>query len=235
MAATTRSATSSTFTARAGPRRWVGSGAGRAATARVQTSGPARPASRRSRSRSAARPSVVRWENLPLKTKVIVLTESGYRCAVPTCPNVLALDIHHIWEVSAGGGDDPSNLIALCSHCHGLYHRGTIKIESIYVYKSMLVAITRAFDLEAIDRLLFLESCKKDFLVVSGDGLLHFARLIAAGLVSGKQKSNNNWQIVTYAVNISEKGRMLIEAWKEGDRTRLRKVMGGPVPGGVRK
>jgi hypothetical protein len=42
----------------------------------------------------------------------------------------------------------------------------------------MLVAITRAFDVEAIDRLLFLESCKKDFLVVTGDGLLWFGRLI---------------------------------------------------------
>jgi hypothetical protein len=100
------------------------------------------------------------------------------------------------------------------------------------VYKAMLVAITRAFDVEAIDRLLFLESCKKDFLVVSGDGLLHFGRLIAAGLASVDQKSNNNWQLVTYAVNISDKGRQLIEAWKQGDRTRLRQVMGGPIPGG---
>lgn len=171
-------------------------------------------------------------DNLPLKTRVIVLTESGYRCAVPTCRNILALDMHHIWEVSAGGSDDLSNLVALCPTCHALYHRGTIKQESIYVYKAMLLAITRAFDVEAIDRLLFLESCKKDFLVVSGDGLLHFGRLIAAGLASVDQKSNNNWQFVTYAVNISDKGRHLIEAWKQGDRTRLRQVMGGPVPGG---
>src|SRR5437764_9778124 len=171
-------------------------------------------------------------DNLPLKTRIIVLTESGYRCAVPTCRNILALDMHHIWEVSAGGSDDPSNLIALCPTCHALYHRGTILEESIYVYKAMLVAITRAFDSEAIDRLLFLESCAKDFLVVSGDGLLHFGRLIAAGLASVDQKSNNNWQIVTYAVNISSKGRQLIEAWKQGDRTLLRQVMGGTVPGG---
>lgn len=171
-------------------------------------------------------------DNLPLKTRLIVLTESGYRCAVPNCRNILALDMHHIWEVSAGGDDDPSNLIALCPNCHALYHRGTIKQESIYVYKAMLVAITRAFDVEAIDRLLFLESCNKDFLVVSGDGLLHFGRLIAAGLASVDLKSNNNWQLVTYAVNISEKGRQLIEAWKYGDRTRLKEVMGGPVPDG---
>src|SRR5207248_8959417 len=65
-------------------------------------------------------------DNLPLKTRVIVLTEAGYRCAVPTCRSILALDMHHIWEVSAGGGDDPSNLIALCPTCHALYHRGNI-------------------------------------------------------------------------------------------------------------
>ena len=129
------------------------------------------------------------------------------------------------------GGDNPSNLIALCPTCHALYHRGTIKQESIYVYKAMLVAITRAFDLEAVDRLLFLESCKKDFLVVSGDGLLHFGRLVAAGLASVDQKSNNNWQLVTYAVNISDRGRQLIDAWKQGNRMRLRQVMADPVPG----
>jgi hypothetical protein len=171
-------------------------------------------------------------DNLPSKTRLTVLTESGYRCAVPTCRNILALDMHHIWEVSAGGGDEPSNLIALCPTCHALYHRGTIRQESIYIYKAMHVAITRAFDVEAIDRLLFLESCTKDLIVVSGDGLIHFGRLIAAGLASFAQKSNNNWQLVTYAVNISDKGRQLIEAWKQGARTRLTKVMGGPIPGG---
>jgi HNH endonuclease len=171
-------------------------------------------------------------DNLPLKTRLIVLTESGYRCAVPTCRQILALDMHHVLEVSAGGGDDPSNLIALCPTCHALYHRGTIKSESIYVYKSVLIAITRAFDVEAVDRLLFLESCQNDFLIVSGDGLLHFGRLIAAGLASVNQKANNNWQIVTYAVNISAKGRQLIDAWRQGDRTRLKEVMSGPVPGG---
>jgi hypothetical protein len=125
--------------------------------------------------------------------------------------------MHHLWEVSAGGSDSPENLIALCPTCHALYHRGTIRQESIYVYKAMLVAITRAFDLESIDRLLFLEACNDDFVVVSGDGLLHFARLVAAGLAVVEQKANNNWQIVTYSINISDKGRQLIKAWREGD------------------
>ena len=167
-------------------------------------------------------------QNLPLNTRVMVLTESGYRCAVPTCRNILALDMHHLWEVSAGGSDDPANLVALCPTCHALYHRGTIQAESIYVYKSMLVAITRAFDLESIDRLLFLEACPQDFLIVSGDGLLHFGRLIAAGLATVEQKANNNWQIVTYAINVSDKVRQLIEAWRQGDRIRLKQALGGP-------
>jgi hypothetical protein len=169
--------------------------------------------------------------NLSLRTRTILLTEAGYRCAVPTCRGILALDMHHIYHVSDGGGNDPSNLIALCPTCHALYHRGTISSDSIYAYKAMLVAISRAFDLEAIDRLLFLGPLEKDFLVVSGDGLLHFARLIAAGLASAELKANNNWQIVTYAINISNKGRQLIDAWRSGDRDRLKQALAGPISG----
>ncbi len=72
--------------------------------------------------------------------------------------------------------------------------------------------------------------CKKDFVVVSGDGLVSFARLIAAGLASAKQKANK-WLIVTHAINISVKGRHIIEAWKSGDRLRLKQALSGPVPG----
>jgi len=169
---------------------------------------------------------------LPVKMKIMVLTEAGYRCAVPTCRGILAMDMHHIWEVERGGGDDPSNLIALCPTCHALYHRGTISADSIYAYKAMLVAISRAFDLDAVDRLLFLSPYPKDFLIVSGDGLLHFARLIAANLASAEQKANNNFQLVTCAINITPKGEQLINAWRLGDRARLSQALGGPVPGG---
>ena len=166
---------------------------------------------------------------LPLSTITIVLTEAGYRCAVPTCRGILALDMHHLWEISTGGGDEPANLIALCPTCHALYHRGTISQESIFAYKAMLVAIGRAFDVEAIDRLLFLNMCPKDYLVLSGDGVLHFSRLIAAGLVSVEQKANNAWQLVTYAVNISAKGQLLINAWQQGDRTAIATALGNPL------
>jgi hypothetical protein len=136
-----------------------------------------------------------------------------------------------MYQVSEGGGNVPENLIALCPTCHALYHRGNISADAIYSYKSMLVALSRAFDLEAVDRLLFLLMCEKDFVVVSGDGLVRFSRLIAAGLASAQQKANNNWLIVSYAINISEKGKQIIEAWKSGDRLRLKQTLSGPVPG----
>ena len=166
---------------------------------------------------------------LSLKTVTLVLTEAGYRCAVPTCRGILALDMHHIWEVSAGGGNDPSNLIALCPTCHALYHRGTISGDSIYAYKAMLVAISRAFDIEAIDKLLFLHKLPDNLLVVSGDGVLQFARLVAADLATFQLKANNAWQLVTYSVFLTQKGRMLVDAWMAGDRSTLTSALSSPV------
>lgn len=99
--------------------------------------------------------------------------------------------------------------------------------DSIYVYKAMIVSLSRAFDIDAVDKLIFLSQVGTDYLVVSGDGLLHFSRLIAAGLAVFEQKANNNWQIVTYTVNISQRGRQLIEAWKIGDRAGLGRAIAG--------
>ena len=61
-------------------------------------------------------------------------------------------------------------------------------------------------------------------------GILCLALLLST-LASAEQKANNNWLIVSYAINISEKGKQIIEAWKSGDRSRLKQTLGGPVPG----
>ncbi len=82
-----------------------------------------------------------------------------------------------------------------------------------------------------MDRLLFLETLSKDFLKISGDGVLIFGRLIAAGLADVKMKANNNDLIVTYTVNISRKGRLLVDAWRSGDHAQITQAVAGPVPG----
>jgi len=169
-------------------------------------------------------------KNLPINLVTALLTEAGYRCAVPTCRTILALDMHHIWPVSADGPNELSNLIALCPTCHQLYHRGTIRPESIHSWKAMLIAIGRGFDVETIDKLMFLYKAKTDRLAVSGDGVLSFARLIAADLAAFQLKANNAWQLVTYTVELTEKGRKLVEAWQTGDRALLERVLAPPPP-----
>jgi len=94
----------------------------------------------------------------------------------------------------------------------------------------MVVAISRAFDVEAIDKLLFLHKIPEDYLAVSGDGVLQFARLIAADLACFEMKANNAWLLVTYTVKLTLKGKQMIAAWKEGDRKALSDVLSTPAP-----
>lgn len=162
--------------------------------------------------------------SVPRADALAVLTEAGYRCAVPTCRTILAIDLHHIIEVSQNGTNDPSNLIALCPTCHALYHRGTIQKESISLWKAMLVALNEAFDRHAIDDLLFLYKLPSDKLMVSGDGVLKFSQLIAADLATFKLEVQNG-PFFTYQVRVTERGAALIEAWQKGDRLALQHAL----------
>jgi hypothetical protein len=161
---------------------------------------------------------------IPLDVRVAVLTEAGYRCAVPTCRGVLALDLHHMVQVSEGGGNVVDNLLALCLNCHGLYHRRTISKESIYVWKSILVSLTRAFDVAALDQLLFLNKPEIDQLQITGDGVLRFMRLIAAGLASFELALQNG-PLCIYSVTLTTTGKQLVSAWSSGDRAAVKLVL----------
>jgi hypothetical protein len=158
-------------------------------------------------------------KRISVQTNIVVqvLTESGYRCAVPTCRQILAIDLHHMVEVSKGGQNDPGNLLPLCPTCHALFHRGTIKQESIYVWKSILVSLTQAFDLRTVDQLLFLKSLKSGSLYISGDGVLEFNRLIASGLAVF-ELAKENGPLLLYVVRLTARGAGLISAWLSGNR-----------------
>jgi HNH endonuclease len=157
--------------------------------------------------------------DIKLNVATMVLTEAGYRCAVPTCRGILAMDMHHIWEVREGGPDDLSNLIALCPTCHALYTRGTISVHSIYAWKAMLVSISQAFDREAIDLLLFADKLERSPpLKISGDGVLRFNRLIAAEFVNFQLAPTVGIDYL-YFVKLAPKGQLLVDAWKKGTAT----------------
>lgn len=163
---------------------------------------------------------------IPLDTRVLVLTEAGYRCAVPTCRTILAIDLHHIVEVSRGGGHSASNLLALCPTCHALYHRGTIKKESIRVWKQLLVALTSAFDKETLDHLLFLDTQHdyQEALRLSGDAVMQFSRLIGANLAE-YYVADTAGNRFFYSVQLTDRGKLLLRSWKSGNVDALKAAL----------
>jgi hypothetical protein len=152
--------------------------------------------------------------------KQAILMEAGYKCGNPACRHILTLELHHIVWVKDAGGNDPSNLLALCPNCHSLHTAGHIPQDAIRHWKAMIVAINHAFGVRSMDLLLFLKATKDNELWYSADGVLQFAGLIAGGLVTITEETvARPWQITqsSHRLSLSEKGNLLVEAWLKGD------------------
>ena len=161
---------------------------------------------------------------VPHEVAVAVLAESGYRCAVPTCRTILAIDPHHIVEISEQDGYVVDNLLALCPTCHSLFQRGVVRRDSMYTWKSVLVSMSQAFDMATVDHLLFLSRPEAKSLRVSGDGVLQFSRLISAGLATFGVAMQNG-PLILYWVILTNKGKSLLEAWTSGNREAVAQAM----------
>ena len=165
---------------------------------------------------------------IPDRTRRQVLIEAGYRCGVPTCRGILAIDIHHIVEVRENGGSEPSNLIAICPTCHALFHRGVYSREAIYAWKQVLISLSFAFDLETVDLMLFLHHMRdEERFLIKPDAILPFARLIGNGLASleWQQSVVSDALYSGYRVGLSARGQLLIEAWLAGDREAVKDAL----------
>jgi hypothetical protein len=161
-------------------------------------------------------------KSIPAAVRQQVLIEAGYRCAVPTCRNLLVLDLHHILPVSEGGPNEVSNLIASCPTCHSLYERGHMPTDAIRAYKATLEVLNHAFDLDSLDLLIFLD--RGGPIGVDGSGALRFARLIANGLATNSLLMQNG-PLLLYTVKITPKGKRLLDAWRTADQETLASVM----------
>jgi hypothetical protein len=134
---------------------------------------------------------------------------------VPTCRGILAVDRQPLTQIDERAAEDASNFIALCPTCQEAHRRGTITSEALHTYKSVLMALGSAFDIRTIDLLLFLVGAPRDTLIVSGDGVLAFAGLAAAGYAEVRTTAND-CKLPDYAVNATPRGRLLVDAWKAG-------------------
>ena len=174
---------------------------------------------------------------VPESVRREILMEAGYRCAIPTCGHILTIDIHHIVWLKDGGGNDPSNLLALCPNCHALHTKGEIPQAAIRHWKGMLVALNHAFDRRGMDLLLLLNK-QSEGIYYSADGLFQVAGLIAAGLVQqaavvgGGLGPAGTADASIHQLILTERGKLLVEAWLAGDEDKYRGLLGGELSEG---
>jgi HNH endonuclease len=184
--------------------------------------------------------------SIPDTTRTLVLLEAGYKCANPTCRHVLTLDLHHIVWVKDGGGNEPSNLLALCPNCHSLHTHGHIPAQAVRTWKSFLLALNSANHATA-DLLLVLaadearlksapdsEKAAPPFRF-TGDGLPALSGLLTSGIIEITRRFSgvNAWgsSMPSFEVRLTEKGRTLVAAWQSGQA--LEDAQSGLGPSGV--
>jgi hypothetical protein len=89
-----------------------------------------------------------------------------------------------------------------------------------------------------MDNLVFLYKVFQERIDIrlSGDGVLGFAPLMAAGLVGFvrsevvPQRYADGTTVITHTshqLGLTQRGLMLVEAWRTGDEERYRKLLGG--------
>jgi hypothetical protein len=177
-------------------------------------------------------------QKVPRRVQEQVLAEAGYMCANPACRTRLIYELHHIEWVKDGGGNEPSNLLALCPTCHALHTKGDIPKSAIERWKLIVQALSDTLDRDSIDLLQFMYDLELDThtrsgLLISGDGLLRLARLINLGFVN---KGFVRWHIPegaglqpysSWRPTFTDIGRRLVEAWRGGDAKTVRQMITG--------
>lgn len=164
--------------------------------------------------------------DLRSSVKLKVLSEGAYRCGVPTCRGLLAVDPSPFVRLDENRIANASNFIALCPACRQLQEKGAISRNALSTYKSCLVTLSTAFDARAIDVLLFLATAPRDSLVVSGDAVLTLMNLLTTGFVDVMGTTGGDSE-VRYAVSITSKGQSVVNAWKGGNLKAFRTAVDG--------
>lgn len=165
---------------------------------------------------------------IPPSVQRAVLMEAGYRCSVPTCRTILAIDLHHLEPVAMNGGNDAANLLALCPTCHRLHHKGVIPAEALKVYKGIIVSLNQGISAEAKDLLLHISDVGLQQWFTA-DATLRFSGLIAAGLIHMTPGASSGSAIGPvrpyHALILTEKGQAVVDAWKKGDSEALERAL----------
>jgi hypothetical protein len=169
----------------------------------------------------------------------LILLEAGYKCANPSCRHILTLELHHIVWVKEGGGNDPTNLIALCPNCHSLHTNDHIPADAIWAWKSFLVSLNNPNRASA-DLLLILyqeeqriskgdDSSQPPPFRFTGDGLAMLSGLRVSGLVEISRRFSGasffGGGMPSFDVKLTDAGKRLVEAWRNGQPAAIREAL----------
>jgi hypothetical protein len=75
--------------------------------------------------------------NIDLSTRRAVYRRDFFQCIC--CGATKYLQIHHVVPRSHGGGNDPTNLVTLCWHCHSLAHGDHFPDDPPYMCEQWVV------------------------------------------------------------------------------------------------
>ena len=75
---------------------------------------------------------------IPKKVEKLVYQEANSSCAFCEERDVATLEIHHINPRVDGGGNEPENLLLVCSNCHGRITSADISVHEVYNTKLRL-------------------------------------------------------------------------------------------------
>ena len=161
-----------------------------------------------------------------------VLLEAGFKCANPICRHILTLELHHIDWVKDGGGNVPSNLVALCPNCHSLHTAGHISRAAIEAWKSLLLSLNNPHRASADLLLVMYEEEQRvgqsasgesepPLFRFTGDGLAILAGLLTSGLIEITRRFSGasyfaGGGMPSFEVRLTPAGRRLVAAWRGG-------------------
>ena len=163
---------------------------------------------------------------IPAEIKRAVLLESGHACAIPTC-QFPATEFAHIEPYANVKKHEVSNIVALCPNHHHLFdQKKMIDRKSMKAYKLKLQLLNQRYT--KYERRLLTVLAEKPYVLASGeietmgllkDGLILNAKTFTSQSIevtdnNTAQKVYEDHFVVSFAAQLTQKGRELIEIWK---------------------
>lgn len=156
---------------------------------------------------------------IPAEIRRTVLVEAGHRCSIPTCRQMVGVELHHITPWAKCHEHKADNLIALCSTCHARVHEGKIDEVSLRMYKANLQKLHDVYTQLEVDVLF--EAFHKGSVPFANYLLIFVKRLLDSELIVSK---NPGVYIMSGGVNASpchlaltDKGREYVKALIQAD------------------